>query len=274
MKQAMKRMISLMMSLALFVTLFAGLSINASAASDDWDVYNSFGYYDAEEDIDYHVVFSFQQSYKKILWIKDYYISQMKVDTYATTRSGRKATVIQTTSILPKNSKTGINNCMDYIEKCCPRDLRNAYLTVLEDQKIYRTFYLWEQGQSVPNEYVEIYEKFVCGKINGYLDDAIKEALGFSLPACLEPLSAASAVQNDAEELKELSEYIIFDLNRLVWYYWDYRMGGVQEYGISSVKDLFNAANNHTTSSKTTTKSLRYDNSVKLANDIYTHPLG
>ena len=186
----MKRAISILLTLAIFATFFSGITVNVSAASNEWQVYNTYGYYDGRTD--YHVVYFFKERIQRILWWEYRYISRMKVVTYTTTLStNNKAVVKQRTYTFPQNNYVWVDTCVKYIEKYGSNDLCATYKTVLEDQEIFRFFCIAEQTgiSTIGRDYLDMFGKFVGKKVEGCITDAVEEALKISLPDYLNEYS-------------------------------------------------------------------------------------
>ena len=278
----MKRVISMILILVIFASIIPGLAVSVSAATNDWSVYSEHCYYDAKNKTDYHVVFSFKESSKTRLGVvKDNYISQMKVDTYVTVRSGNKATVTKKTGVLKQNSKTTIDSCLDYLKKYYP-SLYASYKEVLHEQENYRVVYIHKMSGSKSSimskwsnyaiqKYINKYKQYVRDGFKGSVEDAIAKAIGFELPAPLALLGSVSSVNDDYGELKELCEDVIGSLYNAVELYWldCFCDSGELANGTSLVKKLLNEANTHTTSTKVIKKSLDSQSRIKLAPGIY-----
>lgn len=279
MKQIAKRLISMILSLTLFATLFASLTINASAASDEWKVYNVHSYYDGDKD--YHVVLSYKETEKRILFWKRPYISQIKIDTYVTTDpSGSKhwaSTVKMNTAILKKNSSVRIGTCLDYLEELYP-DLYNTYQATLLAQETYRREFTYHaHGLYFYQKYIGEFKKCVEEKSKETIQDLILEGLRY--PSSLQILCSVSSAQDDIDELKDLFSSPIFDLKQLACDYISLiSLNPAQRArelacGAPLVKELLNVANKYTTTSDTNSffwNSTMLKTGVELAPGIYT----
>ena len=277
MKQITTRLLCILLSLALFTPLLAGLTINVSAASDNWKIYNVHSYYDGNTN--YNVVLSYKEAEKRILFWKQSYISQMKVDTYITTDpSGSKYSFIKTnTATLKKNSRLRIGTCLDYLEEYYP-GLYNAYQATLLEQETYRREFIYqEHGLYFYQKYIREFKKCVEDKSKETMQDLVLEGLQF--PSSLQILCSISSVQNDIDELKDLFSSPIFDLTKLACDYIDLiSLNPAQRAkklacGAPSVKDLLEVANEYTTSSDTYRvywRSIMSKTGIKLAPGIYT----
>lgn len=283
----MKRVISIALTMAICLTLFTGLSVNVSAATNDWLVHSQSGYYDASNKIDYQVIISYKEDYKmRLFFIKDHYVEQVKVVTYVITRDGNRAKVNQVTSVLRTQNKTGINTVLEYLQTYYPK-LYETYREMLREQENYRMLYLYKQDN--PNgdfmkyhcnytieRYIKEYKKHAAGKFDG-VNDFIAEATGFVLPPPLEFLGSASDITNDIQALQALCEDAIVTLYNYIDLYWlcNITKPSMEQLanGAPAVKSLLEEANSYCTSSKKSTRYLNSDKCVWLESGIYSDPL-
>lgn len=283
----MQRAISMILTLAIIATILSGITISASAASNDWLVHSQSGYYDASNKIDYQVIISYKEDHKtRLFFIKDHYVAQVKVVTYVITREGSRAKVNQVTSVLRAQNNTGINTVLEYLQTYYPK-LYETYREMLREQENYRMLYLYKQDN--PNgdfmkyhcnytieRYIKEYKKYAAGKFDG-VNDFIAEATGFVLPPPLEFLGSASDITNDIQELQALCEDAIVTLHNFIDLSWlcNITRPSLEQLanGAPAVKSLLEKANGYATSSKKSTGYLNSDKCVWLEPGIYCNPL-
>lgn len=283
----MKRVISIALTMAICLTLFTGLSVNVSAATNDWLVHSQSGYYDASNKIDYQVIIFYKEDYKtRLFFIKDHYVKQVKVVTYVITRDGNWAKVNQVTSVLRTQNETHINSVLDYLHAYYPK-LDETYRKMLHEQDNYRMLYLFKRDNPNGNfmkhysnytikRYIKEYKKHVLGEFDD-VNDFIAEASGFVLPPALKFLGSASDINNDIQELQAICEDAIvtlfncFDLFLLC----NFTKPSMEQLanGVPTVKSLLEEANGYCTSSKKSTRYLNSDKCVWLESGIYSDPL-
>ena len=283
----MKRVISIALTMVICLTLFTGLSVNVSAATNDWLVHSQSSYYDASNKIDYQVIISYKEDYKtRLFFIKDHYVAQVKVVTYVINREGSRAKVNQVTSVLRAQNNAGINTVLEYLEKFYP-NLYKTYREMLREQENYRMLYFYMQDN--PNgdfmkyhcnytieRYINEYKKYATDKFDG-VNDFIAEATGFVLPPPLEFLGSASDINDDIQALQVLCEDAIDTLYNYVDLYWLCKITrpSLEQLanGAPTVKRLLEAANDYRTSSQKSTRYLNSDKCVWLESGIYSDPL-
>ena len=310
MKRAMK-LISMILALAIILTVFPGLTVCVAAASNEWQVYSEHCYYNGKTD--YHVIFYFQESYKTSFWglIKRPYVSRMKVECYETIRCGNRALVNNATSLLVSNSDTELKNCLEYLQKYYP-DLYCSYESTLQNQDFYRMLYCHlKKGESLNtfmrkycnytmNEIIKVYQekvrKKLFGGFKGTVDDAFQEVLGFEIPTPLKLLGSASDVNKEVDQLEALCLNVVGILNGMVtnsWYYFvdlpQMRRDFEDKYGDESNEKLMERLADGTPSVETLLckiveeyateisgwnwETLDSQKRVELADGIFTHSL-
>lgn len=219
------KLISMILTLAIFMTIFSGLAVSVSAVSNNWQVYKVHSYY--EDGRDYHVVFSYMEKNKPWPFRKQTYISKMKIDTYVTSAPNTEyigkywkreyVTTIESTYTLEQRSIFKYDSCLKFLKNNY-RDIYNAYLNLLAQEESYRIAYMCIQDNVGPmtflnrsqwcqyttEKYIKKYRDKVLGGFAGTLDDYLKNTLFGELSSPLALYSDVCSIKDDVDELEEL----------------------------------------------------------------------